>query len=140
MVDGTVVVGARALHEIVEMAQRVLLGLSAHVIRRGNQLRVGQSAAILSVLFPLLRGGALVLILVLGLAFASASVVARRERRSLETLDKGPWSRAIRAGTPVTVASISVWPEPLVYRRSVRSGRQVKTRCQCGLLCRARRL
>ena len=77
MVNGIVVVGARALHELVKVARRVLLGLSARVIRHGDQRRVGRSAAILSILFSPLRGGALVLILVLGLTFAVASVEAR---------------------------------------------------------------
>ena len=87
-----VVVGARALHELMEVAQRVLLGLHAHVISHCDQRGVGWSAAIFSVLFSPLRGGALVLILALGLAFASASVGARREQRLLGVLDKGPWS------------------------------------------------
>ena len=77
MVDGIVVVGAQALHELVKVAWRVLLGLSARVIYRGGQRGVGRSAAILSVLFSPLRGGALVLILALGLTFAMASVGAR---------------------------------------------------------------
>ena len=77
MVDGIVVVGARALHEIVEVARWVLLGLSAHVICRGDQHGVGRSAAILSVLFSPLCGGALVLILALGLTFVVASIGAR---------------------------------------------------------------
>ena len=34
---GVVVVGARALHELVEVARRVLLGLLARVISRGDQ-------------------------------------------------------------------------------------------------------
>ena len=54
--------------------------------------------------FAPLRGGALVLILVLGLAFVSAFVEVLREWRSLDASAKGPWSRAIWAGTPV------VWP------------------------------
>ena len=90
--DGVGVVGAWALHELIEVARKVLLGLLARVIGRGGQRGVGQSAAIFSVLFPLLCGGALVLILALGLAFALASVGAWRERRSLEALDKGLWS------------------------------------------------
>ena len=95
MFDGVVMVGAWALHEIVEVAQRVLLGLTARVICRDGQCRVGRSAAILFVLLCPLCGGAFVLILALGLAFASAFVGARRERRSLDALVKGPWSRAI---------------------------------------------
>ena len=137
--DGVGVVGAWALHELMEMARRVLLGLRARVISHGDQRRVGRSAAILSVLFPPLCGGALVLILALGLAFALASIGALREQRSLDALDKDPWSRAIRAGTPIAAPSVSVRPEPLVYRRLVRSG-QVKTMRRCGLLCLAWRL
>ena len=70
-------VGARALHELMKVAQRILLGLSARVIRRGDQRGVGRSVAILYVLFSPLHGGALVLILVLGLTFTVASVEAR---------------------------------------------------------------
>ena len=77
MVDGIVVVGARALHELVKVSQRALLGLSARVICRGGQRGVGRPAAILSVLLSPLCGGALVLILVLGLTFVVATVEAR---------------------------------------------------------------
>ena len=129
-------VGAWALHELIEVVRKALLGLLARVINRGDQRGVGRSTVIFSVLFPPLRGGALVLILALGLAFASASVRAWWERRLLEVLDKGPWSWAIRAGTSVAAVSVTVWPEPLVYRHSVQSGRQVKTRQRCGFLCR----
>ena len=135
MVDGVVVVGARALHEIVEVARRVLLGLRARVIGRSDRREVSRLAVILSILFSPLRGGALVLILALGLTFVMASVEARWERRLLEVLDKGLWSQAIRAGTPVTAACVSAQPESHVDRRSVRSGRQVKMRRQCDLLC-----
>ena len=93
MFDGVVVVGARALHELVEVARRVLLGLLAHVISRGDQRGVDRSAVIFSVLlFAPLRGGAIVLIITLGLAFALAFVGALRERRSLDASDKGSWS------------------------------------------------
>ena len=47
------VVRAWAPHELVEVAQRVLLGLLAHVISCGDQRGVGRSAVIFSVLFPL---------------------------------------------------------------------------------------
>ena len=76
MFDGVGVVGAWAFHELVEVAQKVLLGMLVRVISRGDQRGVGRSTAIFSVLFPLLCGGALVLILALGLAFALASVGA----------------------------------------------------------------
>ena len=92
MIDGIVVVGARALHELVKVARRVLLRLSARVIRRGDQRGVGWLATILSVLFSPLCGGGLVLILAFGLTFVMASVEAWWERRLLEVLDKGPWS------------------------------------------------
>ena len=89
---GVVMVDARALHELVEVVRRVLLGLRARMISRGDQRGVGRSAAILSVLFPPLCGGAFVLILALGLAFAPASVGAWQERCLMEVLDKGSWS------------------------------------------------
>ena len=55
--DGVGVVGARALHELVEVARKVLLGLLARVISHGNQRGVGRSAAIFYVLFPLYMEG-----------------------------------------------------------------------------------
>ena len=71
---GVVVVGAWALHELMEVAERALLGLRARMISHGDQRGVGRSAVILSILFPPLRGGALIPILALGLALALASV------------------------------------------------------------------
>ena len=67
-------VGAWALHELIEVVWKALLGLLARVISRGDQHRVGQSTTIFLVLFAPLRGGALVLILALGLAFVLASI------------------------------------------------------------------
>ena len=46
-------VGAWALHEIMEVAQRVLLGLRARMVGRGDRHEVGRLVAILSILFPL---------------------------------------------------------------------------------------
>ena len=89
-------VGAWALLELIEV-----LGLLARVISLGDQCGVGQSAMIFLVLFAPLRGGALVLILALGLAFVVASIEALLEWHSLDASAKGPWSRAIWAGTPV---------------------------------------
>ena len=91
MFDGIVVVGARALRELVKVARRVLLGLSARVICHGDQRGVGRLAVILFVLFSPLRGGALILILAFGLSFAMGPVEARQKRRLLGVLDKGPW-------------------------------------------------
>ena len=96
------------------MARSVLLGLHAQVIGRSDRRGVGRSAVILSVLFSLLRGGALVLILVLDLTFLVASIEARWERRLLEVLDKGPWSQAVRVGTPVDAARASVRSEACI--------------------------
>jgi len=53
VLDGVVVVGAWALHEIVEVAQRVLLGLRARVIGHSDRREVSRLAAIVSVLFSL---------------------------------------------------------------------------------------
>ena len=67
------VVGAWTLHELVEVVGLALLGLLARVIVHSDQSRVGRSAPILLVLFAPLRGGALVLVLALGLALVLAS-------------------------------------------------------------------
>jgi len=90
MLDGIVMVGAWALHKLMKVTRRVLLGLRARVISHDDRRGVGRSAAILSVLFSPLHRGALILILALGLTFAVASVEAWWERRLLEVLDKGP--------------------------------------------------
>ena len=74
MLDGVGVVGAWAIHELVEVIRLALLGLLAHVIGRGDQHGVGQSMPILLVLLAPLCGGALILILALGLALVLASV------------------------------------------------------------------
>ena len=70
-------VGAWALHELMKVTRSVLLGLRARVIGRGDRREVGRLVVILSVLFSPLRGGALVLILALGVTFAMASVRVR---------------------------------------------------------------
>ena len=51
--DGVGVVGAWALHELVEVVREALLGLLAHVFSRGNQRIVGRSAMIFLVFLPL---------------------------------------------------------------------------------------
>ena len=73
-------VGAWALHELIEVVREAPLGLLAHMISRGDQRRVGRSTIIFLILFAPLHGGALVLILVLGLAFVPASVEDRSDR------------------------------------------------------------
>ena len=68
VLDGVGMVGAWAIYELVEVVRLVVLGLLAYAISRSDQCGVGQSASILLVLFAPLRGGALILVLALGLA------------------------------------------------------------------------
>ena len=74
MFDGVGVVGAWAIHELIEVVRQALLGLLARAISCSDQRGVGQSVPILFVLLAPLHGGALVLVLVLGLAFVLASI------------------------------------------------------------------
>ena len=74
MFDGVGMVGAWTIHELVEVVRQARLGLFAHAISYGDQCGVGRSALLLFVLIVSLRGGALVLVLVLGIAFVLASV------------------------------------------------------------------
>ena len=80
VLDGVGMVGAWAIHELVKVIGLALLGLLAHAISLGDQRRVGRSAPILLVLFAPLCGGALVLVLMLGLAFVLASTKDRSDR------------------------------------------------------------
>ena len=57
-----------SLHELVEVVRLALLGLLARTIGYGDQSWVGRSTSILLVLLALLCGGALALVLALGLA------------------------------------------------------------------------
>jgi len=68
VLDGVGMVGARVLHELVKVVGLALLRLLAYAIGNGDQSCVGRSAPILLVLLALLCGGALALVLVLGLA------------------------------------------------------------------------
>ena len=77
--DGVGVVGAWAIHELVEVVRQALLGLFAHAISCGDQRGVGRSALILVVLLAPLCGEALILVLALGLAFVPASVKDRSD-------------------------------------------------------------
>ena len=61
------------------MVRLALLGLLACAISYGDQRRVGRSALILLVLLAPLRAGALILVLVLGLALVLASVKDRSD-------------------------------------------------------------
>ena len=80
MFDGVGVVGAWAIHELVEVVGLTLLGLLARAVGCGDQSWVGRSAPILFVLLAPLRGGALVLVFVLGLAFVPTSIEDRSDR------------------------------------------------------------
>ena len=72
--------------------------------------------------FSPLSGGALVLILALGLSFAMASVEAQWEQRLLEVLGEGWWPWAVRAGTPVDATRASVQSKACIDGQSARSG------------------
>ena len=63
-----------------EVVRQALLALLARVISYDDQRKVGSSAPILLVLLAPLHGGALVLVLVLGLALVPASVEDRSDR------------------------------------------------------------
>ena len=69
---GVSMVGAGAIHELVEVVRQALLGLLARAISCGDQHGVGLSVPILLVLLAPLRGGALILVLALGLALVPA--------------------------------------------------------------------
>ena len=73
-------VGAWAIHELVKVVRQALLGLLAHAIRCGDQRGVGLSTLILLVLLTPLHGGALALVLALGLALVLASIEDRFDR------------------------------------------------------------
>ena len=79
MFDGVGVVGALAVHELVEVVRQSLLGLLARAISRGDQRGVVRSAPILFVLLAPLCGGALVLVHALGLAFVPVPVEDRSD-------------------------------------------------------------
>ena len=78
--DRVGMVGAWAIHELVDVVRHTLLGLLAHMISCGDQCGVVRSAPILFVLLTPLCGGALILILVLGVALVPTSVEDRSDR------------------------------------------------------------
>ena len=73
-------VGAWAIHELVEMVRQALLGLLACAVSCSNQRGVVRSMPVLFVLLAPLCGGALVLVRALGLTFVLASVEDRSDR------------------------------------------------------------
>ena len=73
-------VGARTIHEFVEVVKQSLLGLPGRAISHGDQRDVVRPAPILLVLLAPLSGGAFVWIHALGLAFVSASAKDRSDR------------------------------------------------------------
>ena len=80
VLDGVGVVGARAIHELVEMVRQALLGLLACAVSCSNQRGVVRSMPVLFVLLAPLCGGALVLVHALGLAFVPAPIEDRSDR------------------------------------------------------------
>ena len=87
--DGVGVVGARGIHEFVEVVRQSLLWLPGRAISRGDQRGVVRSAPILFVLLALLCGGALILIHAPGLAFVLAPVKDRSDRLLTEGMVSG---------------------------------------------------
>ena len=73
-------VGVWTLHELVKVVGLALLGLLAHTIGCDDQSGVGRSAPILLVLFAPLCGGALVLVIALGLALVPTSTKDSSDR------------------------------------------------------------
>jgi len=80
VLDGVGVVGARVLHELVEVVRLALLRLFARTIDSGDQSWVDRSAPILLVLLTLLCGGALALVLALSLAPVPTAAEDRPDR------------------------------------------------------------
>ena len=78
--DRVGVVGAWAIHVFVEVVRQALLGLLSRTIVYGDQSWVGRSTPILLVLLGPLRGGALALVLALGLALVSATAKDHSDR------------------------------------------------------------
>ena len=93
-------VGAWTLHELVEVVRLALLGLLARTIGRGDQSGVGQSVPILLVLLAPLRGGALVLVLVLGLALVLPSAEDYSDRLLTGGVVHGDIEQVMGCNTP----------------------------------------
>ena len=87
MFDGVGVVGAWAIHELVEMVRQALLGLLARAVSCGNQHGAVRSAPVLFVLVAPLCGGAPILVRARGLAFAPASIEDRFLTRGMVSGD-----------------------------------------------------
>ena len=77
---GVGMVGAWTLHELVKVVGLALLGLLARAISCSNQSWVGRSMLILLVLLTPLCGGAVTLVLVLGLAPVPAAAKDHSDR------------------------------------------------------------
>ena len=105
MLDGVGMVGAWALHELVEVVWEALLGLLARTIGRGNHCGVGRSAPILLVLFAPLCGGALVLVFALGLALVPATTKDRSDRLLTRGVVRGDVEQ-VTGGTGLQAAKL----------------------------------
>ena len=82
-------VGARAVHELVEVVRQPLLGLLAHAISHGDECGVVRSVLIFFILLAPLCGGAFILVCMLGLAFVPAFVEDRSDRFLTEGVVSG---------------------------------------------------
>ena len=105
VLDGVGMVGARTLHELVEVVGLALLGLLAIMIGCGDQGWVGRSAPILLVLLAPLHGGALALVLALGLALAPASTKDRSDRLLAGGMVRGD-VKQVAGGTGLHIAEL----------------------------------
>jgi hypothetical protein len=82
-------VGAWAIHELVEVVRQALLGLLARAISCSDQHGVGRSTPILFVLLAPLHGGALIFVLALGHAFVLASIEDCSDRLLVKGVVRG---------------------------------------------------
>ena len=80
MFDRVGVVGARTIHEFVEVVRQSLLGLPGCAISRGDQCGAVRPTSILLVLLAPLSGGAFIWIRALGLALVPVSAKDRSNR------------------------------------------------------------
>ena len=105
MFDGVGVVGAWAIHELVEVVRQALLGLLAHAISYDDQRGVVRSTPALFVLLAPLCGGALVWVYVLGLAFVPASAEDCSDRLLARGVVSGDVEQ-VAGGTRLQVAKL----------------------------------
>ena len=95
VLDRVGVVGTWTLHELIKVVGLALLGLLDHVVGRGNQSWVGRSVPILLVLLAHLCGGALALVLALGLASVPITAEGHLDRLLTGGVVRGDVKQAV---------------------------------------------